>query len=397
MVLERLRVVLAGDGTKAREKLIHLDAGLFIALALALAGFVVIHRPNALRCDFGTFYYAARMVLDGARHALYNFETQRIFQARFHPGTDLPFRNPPFALLPILCLAKLPELAAYTIWIAASLALLYWSFKVLAVETGVFFENWPILLTLLYLPLISCMLHGQYSCVVLACYVFAYAQWKKGRAFLGGAILSIATLKFQLVVGLFAVLVLKRKWREIAGFASGCAVLLLISAWITGVHELLAYPSFLLHNESSMANEFRTMANWNGLLTIFGVHSVPLELTLSAVTVLWAAWAWKELDRGFAAGLLAAMLVSHHLCLQDMTLAIMPVYLGVKAVALPRRFIPGVALFLWFLPWALAFVKAPFALLGIPSIAALCWLGRNATGTAALHEEPSAHQLSAIH
>ncbi|MGB7984993.1 MAG: glycosyltransferase family 87 protein [Terracidiphilus sp.] len=382
---------------KAQKTHIHLDAGLFIAMAVALAGYVVIHRPNVARCDFGNFYFAARMVLDGARHALYDLDTQRIFQARFHPGTTLPFRNPPFALLPILCLAKLPELTAYTIWIAASFALLYQSFKVLAVETGVFFENWPILLTLLYMPLISCMLHGQYSCVVLACYVLAYAQWKKGRAFVGGAILSIATLKFQLVLGMVAVLVLRRKWREIAGFVSGCAVLLIISAWITGVRELLAYPNFLLHNELGLADEFSTMANWKGLLTICGAYSVPLELTLSVATILWAAWVWKDLDRGFAAAVLAAMLVSHHLTVSDLTLTILPVYLGVKAVALPRRFIIGIALFLCFLPWALAFMHAPFALLGIPSIVALCWLGRGATRTAALPEEPSADQLSAVH
>jgi hypothetical protein len=382
---------------KAQENRIHLSSGLIATLAVSLIVFVVVHRPNAVRFDFGIFYSAAQMVLDGARHALYDLDAQRTFLARFHPESNLPYRNPPFALLPILCLAKLPELAAYTIWISASLALLYLSFKVLAVETGVFFENWPILLSLLYLPLISCMLHGQYSCVVLVCYVFAYAQWKKGRTFVGGAILSIATLKFQLVVGFVAVLVLKRKWREIAGFVSGCAVLFIISAWITGFHELLAYPNFLLHNEPSLSNEFRTMANWKGLLTIFGIYSMPLELALSATTVIWAAWTWKDLDRGFAAAVLAAMLVSNHLCLQDVTLTILPVYLGVKAAALPRRFIAGVALFLCFLPWALVFMNAPFALLGVPSIMALCWLGRGATGTAALPEKPSAEKLSAVH
>ena len=381
---------------KAQESRIHLDSGLIATLAVALIVFVIVHHQLEARFDFGNFYYAAQMVLDGARHALYNLETQRIFQARFHPGTNLPFRNPPFALLPILCLAKLPMLAAYAVWITVSLALLYQSFKVLEFESGLYFGNWPILLSLVYLPVMGCILHGQYSIAVLACLVFTYAQWKKGRLFVGGAILSIATLKFQLVLGLVAVLVLRRKWREIAGFISGCAVLFTISALITGVRELLAYPAFLLHNEQNLANEFSQMANWNGLLTICGVHSVPLELTLSAATVLWAAWVWTDLDRGFTAAVLAAMLVSHHLTPQDLTLTILPIYSAANAAVLPRRFIAMVALSMLCLTLIMTILDAPLGLLAIPLIAALCWLGRDATGTAALSKDSSAHEVRAV-
>jgi hypothetical protein len=358
---------------------LHLEAGLVVFLALVLAVFVAVHHYLDARFDFGVFYYAAHMVMDGARQALYDAGAQHVFQARFHRPPAMLFRNPPFALLPMLPLAALPMLAAFAVWTAICFALLYVSLKVLEIETAVVFGNWPLLLSLAYVPVMASFLHGQFSLVILASYVFAYAEWRAGRRFWGGAILSIATLKVQLVLGFVAVLLLKRKGRELGGFVCGCAALLGVSALIAGLPAVLSYPAFLLHGEGNLANEFANMANWHGLLYLLHIDRPWLEIALSIVTIVWAAHAWKDLDRGFAAAMLAAMLVSYHFNPQDLALTLAPFYLAVKTGILPRQRVPLVVMLALFVTMMMVVAYAPLSLLALPIAAALWQFGRDAT------------------
>jgi hypothetical protein len=91
---------------------IRIDAGLLCFLALCLIVFATVHQGLERRFDFGVFYFAANMVVDGSRHALYDIAAQRKFQALFHRPPETLFRNPPVALLPIIALARLPMAVA---------------------------------------------------------------------------------------------------------------------------------------------------------------------------------------------------------------------------------------------------------------------------------------------
>lgn len=351
---------------------IRLDAGLLCFLVLCLIVFATVHQRLERRFDFGVFYFAANMVVDGSRHALYDVAAQRKFQALFHRPPETLFRNPPVALVPIIALARLPMAVAFGIWTAISMALLVLSLKILEGETRIQLGNWPILASLAYAPVMACLLHGQLSLLVLACYALCYAQWRRGRLFLGGLILAIATIKYQVVIGFVAVLLLKRKWRELGGFATGSGILLAVSTAITGVRSMMSYPSFALHSELPTAESPR-MANWQGFLWLCGEGRVWL-IVVSVITVLWAARSWTNLDRGFCASMLAAVLVSYHLTVQDLSLMLVPFYLCAKA---------GVSLPEWRVPWAaacsvlsttmMACFSLPLALLALP-ICLVLWL-----------------------
>ena len=355
---------------------LHLDAGLVFFLILTLCVFVAVHHHLEAQFDFGIFYYASHMVLDGYRHALYNFDAQHLFQARFHRPPDSLFRNPPVALIPFLPLAAFPVLAAYAVWTIVSFAVLYLTLKTLERETGLCFGNWPLLLSLVYVPVMGCLLHGQLSIIMLAAFVYAYSLWKRERLFLGGLVLSIATLKFQLILGVAVVLLLRRKWKELAGLATGGAVFLALSAAITGIPALIDYPSFVLHSDLPI-NELPHMANWQGLLFLIGLNLPFLLATVSAATILWAAWSWRDIDRGFCAATLAAMLVSYHLTPQDLTVTILPFYLCAKTGILPRARIPLFLLITFLSLLALVVIGLPIALLALPLAAALWWVGRD--------------------
>jgi hypothetical protein len=316
------------------------------------------------------------MVIGGSRHSLYDLSAQHAFQARFHRPPSQLFYYPPYALIPFLEVAKLPILWAFSLWTALSLLLVVPSVRILASQTGIAYGNWPLLLSIAFMPVALNLAHGQLSILVLAAYVFTHRLWQKGRLFLGGVVLVFAALKFQLVIGFVLVLLLKRKWRELAGFAIGSAILLALSILITGTPSLMAYPGFVQHSEGGIGSEPGNMANWRGLLSLFGPHHIAWLLVLSILTVLYAARAWRSLDRGFSAAVLATMLVSYHLNPQDLSLSLLPFFLTVKARILPPSRIPLCAFFVLFAPIGLAAVGASYAWLAVLLAAALGWIDR---------------------
>jgi hypothetical protein len=350
------------------------DRRLLGFLLLVLLVLAVVHEAGDDRFDFGGYYFPARMVLDGARTSLYDIQAQQAFQLRYHRPPELLFYSPAFVLLPFLPLAPLPISAAYLLWTALSIGLLTASVRSLARRTGLQYDNWPLLASLGFMPVASCLAHGQLSIVVLAAYIWCYALWSDGRRFAGGAVLALACFKFQLATGFVCVLLLKRKWRELAGFAVGAAPLLILTIVIAGPKQFLHYPQFLLAGEASKGVDPVKMASLRGMIALLTGRSHLGEVVLlSAAVVLIAAWLWNDLDSGFSAALLAGMLVSYHFNPQDLSLAIIPL-----CIAGRQRSSRALAI------WVTAALALPliafaaggyFAILAIPLVGALMWVG----------------------
>jgi len=353
---------------------IQINAGLMLFLAMVLLIVFAVHQHLEQQFDFGVFYYAAHMIVDGRGHDLYSFATQHLYQLRYHRPPDTLFRYPPIALLPILPLTILPTPIAFAVWTAACMGFFIVSIKIFERETGLRFGNWPVLLGLLFVPVLDCLLHGQYSILIVMFYALAYRQMRKGHGFWGGALLGLATLKFQLVLGFVPIFLIKRKWRELAGFSASTAILVAISLGITGLQALHSYPNFALHAELPV-NELPHKANWQGLLSLVGQESSIWVALLSLATIIWAARAWTNLERGFCAATLGAMLVSYHITPQDLSLAIVPFFVAVNAGILPRKRVPlfaavGMGILLVFM-----MAQIPMALFAIVLAASLVWVG----------------------
>jgi hypothetical protein len=361
---------------------IKINAGLIIFLAMVLVIVVAVHQHLEQQFDFGVFYYAAHMIVDGKGHELYDLATQHIYQLQFHRPPDTLFRYPPIALIPILPLTMLSMVAAFAVWTAICMGFLVVSVRIFERETDLRFGNWPVLLGILFVPVLDCLLHGQYSILIVMFYALAYQQLRKGRGFWGGALLGLATLKFQLVIGFVPIFLLKRKWRELAGFSAATAVLVAISLWMTGIQALHQYPHFALHAELPV-NELPHKANWQGLLSFIGQQGSIWVALLSIATIIWAARAWTNLEHGFCAATLAAMLVSYHITPQDLSLAIVPFFVAVNAGILPRERVPlftaiGMGILLLFM-----MIQIPMAFFALVLAAALVWVGVHPAGVRA--------------
>lgn len=364
---QETKAVVAPEPTK-------INAGLIIFLTMVLVIVVAVHQHLEQQFDFGVFYYAAHMIVDGKGHELYDLATQHLYQLHFHRPPDTLFRYPPIALIPILPLTLVPMPVAFAVWTAICMGFLIVSIKVFEQETEMHFGNWPILLGILFVPVLDCLLHGQYSILIVMLYALAYSQLRKGHSFWGGALLGLATLKFQLVLGFVPIFLLKRKWRELAGFGASTSVLVAVSLMMTGIQALHQYPNFALHAELPV-NELPHKANWQGLLSFIDQQGSIWVALLSIATILWAARAWTNLDRGFCAATLAAMLVSYHITPQDLSLAIVPFFVAVNAGILRRQSVPifsaiGMGILLLFM-----MIRIPMALFALVLAAALVWVG----------------------
>lgn len=357
---------------------IQINAGLVFVILALVAVFFGIHQHLEPQFDFGIFYYAAHMITDGDRHNLYNFAVQHLYQIRFHRPPDTLFRNPPFALIPLLPLTVLPAPAAFVVWTTVSIIVLIISLKVLENATGLRYGNWPVLLGLLFVPVFDSLMHGQFSLLIVLFYALGYSQWKKGNYFVAGLLLSLALLKFQLVVGFAAVLLLKRMWRELAGFTTGALLLGLLSLGIVGLKGLEAYPRFVMH-ANPIVNELPHKANWQGLLSLVGQNDSIWVVLLSIATLVWAARAWTTLDRGFCAAALAAMLASYHLTPEDISLAIVPFYLAVAAGIIPRERVTLVAAVGIGILMVFIFTGIPMAFFCLVLAFSLAWVGTHSS------------------
>jgi hypothetical protein len=312
--------------------LVRLNAGLLMFLGAVVAVVALAHQAAPRRFDFGVYYYAARMVWDGAGASLYDIHAQHAFQLKYGRPPNLFFNYPPFALLPFLPLALLPPLAAFIGWTICSVGLLTAAIKSLCYRTGLRYDNWPLLLSVAFMPVASSLGHGQLSILVLAAYAWCYALWSDGRRFTGGMVLAVAAFKIQLVGGFLVVLLLKRKWRELSGFGLACLPLLLISDLIVGLPGLLKFPRFLVECEAARQVNVMKMANLRGLVSlVFGAgEHIGTVIILSIAVLFLAALAWKDLDTGFSAGILASMLVSYHFYPQDLSVVLIPLFLAAK-------------------------------------------------------------------
>jgi hypothetical protein len=313
---------------------VRFDRGLCFFLILVTIAIATVHVAGDSHYDFGVFYYASRIVWDGAGSSLYHLDLQQQYQLRYGRPPDFLFYYPPFSLLPFLPFAGLPVLGAFLGWTVLNLGLVTASVTSLSRRLGFRYGNWPVVLSLAFMPVSTNLAHGQVALVALAGYVLCYLAWRRGRWFEGGMALALAAFKPQLVAGFLLVLLLRRRWRELAGFAAGCVPLVLVSCWMVGFRALLAYPQFLLQCEGGPGIDPLKMANLRGLVTLVpGGGHVAAILVLSLAAVAAAAWRWRDLESGFAAAIIATCLVSYHFNPQDLSLMLIPLFFAIRRAA----------------------------------------------------------------
>ncbi len=305
--------------------------------------------------DFPEFYCAAKIILSGGGHQLYDVHAQQRFQMRYTGRVGVIFNHPPFETLLYLPSALLPYTRGYLLWTIVSTLLLALAALLLTREAGIFRDSgMVIMLCFVFAPLQLDVMQGQDDGLLLLIYVLVYIALRRGRLFTAGAILALGLLKPQLVLPAFLILLIaQRRWKFCAGFAALAALLGLVSLAISGSAALLAYPSFVLslsrvhlagYHPGNMANGrglislLSLSSSWQALLLVggsialgwLGIHAFGIRVgdsTTAFNSGQRGTTSSAAFDLAFANLVMIALLVSYHLSPHDLTLLLIPMAL----------------------------------------------------------------------
>jgi hypothetical protein len=305
--------------------------------------------------DFGCFYAAALTVRSGSGERLYDYEEQRQVQRALFPDVDtrpepLIFNHLAYETLLWLPLTFFPYASAAVLWTLINLfvlvALSIFLTRYLPTAWGALHVPW-ILPLLACFPVLMALIQGQDSIVLLALYSLTFILLKHDRHLLAGCILALGLFKFQLILPFVGFFLLQRNWKFVSGFAAGSIVPIGISLWIAGTQGLLKLLRFLVSSNQGVSSPEQfglypeNMPNIRGILfSVFGgaVSNKLLFGLTSVFSVALFGWAVKTSRRSsvevrYALAIMITLLVSYHLFVYDLTIAVLPLLVIVDRMA----------------------------------------------------------------
>jgi len=322
-------------------KRVVLIGALIIEIALALILFHRTDRASLQSTDFVNFYGAASLVRQGKGALLYRRETQDpVLQAILGYKSNQYFLHPPFeaaALVPLSYLKIEPAFVVWNLLNAGLLALL--PLVLMPCLPLVAKKPYLGLLGFAFFPALTALTLGQDSILLLFILSSSYLLMCKNLEVAAGLVLALATIKFQYLLILVPLLLLWRKFRLVAGFVGGGALLVFVSTLITGTRGLLEYVRFVrtfdLHSGYGGLNP-SLMVNWRGFLAGIGqanrsqAYFWAGEIVLISLGLLCLG----VRQRARAPGLIFALFISIAVAaapyahFEDMTMLLLPAFIG---------------------------------------------------------------------
>lgn len=287
--------------------LIGLGLNLFVALPLA---------PRAIQGDndFPVFYMGGALA---GSPALWDAAEYMELQQRELGSSDdsLVWIRPPFYALLLKPLSWLPFRQANAAWLVLRLAALG-----LAAATWRFSPRAALLLAVAVSPaLMANLLGGQDALFVLGLAAAALFAAERGRPVAAGMVLSLATIKFNLLLPLPLLLAAQRRWRILQGVALGGVGLAALSVAAAGASWPADYLAAL--RQDRIHPNLQAMPSLSGLLSDVPQRPVwQTALTLALLAAVWFAFQRCDLRRGWALALATGVLAAPHAYLADCAL-----------------------------------------------------------------------------
>jgi hypothetical protein len=306
--------------------------------------------------DFASFYTAAEILRDGRGHQLYDLNVQETVQRSVMPevvrerGGILPYNHPAFEAIVFLPLTVFSLHAAYRVWFAINMGLLFAVIgvlrKSLPLLTQAPFYLW-VAACFSFPPIVITFIQGQDSIALLFFYCMAFIALRREAEFSAGGWIAAGLFKFQVSVPFIVPLLLRGRWRIIAGFCFFGMLLVMISLRTVGFAGLLQYPNYVwrLDHDPTFGwlVPFRT-PNLRGLtlslpLSIYPRLCDALLAIFSGILVAAGAFAWRtgptpnsrSLYRAFAGNLLISVLLSYHILVHDLSILFLALLLVVES------------------------------------------------------------------
>ncbi len=292
-----------------------------IRVAMEGWGSFVLRHPGF--ADFGNYYLYARVGLHQGWSRLYDLAAQQHEWLRLGGPDVIPWfpiiYPPPLAWL-VVPFTLLPMPLAFACWTALLFGLVLLTCRLVALgHTRL--DRWTAVVAVLAVyPVLFALLLGQVLIVELAAVAGAWWLITRGREIPAGLLLTALVFKPQMAILLPVVLLVIGRWRAVAVWFAGSALIALIAVLTTGLSGLHQYtlrladaaaaaPQFLVPTQFTLAGLLG-----RGVLTIV-VSAAVVGLTLGV--------AYRHRLEGsaipVAAALIGSMLITPYLHYQDLS------------------------------------------------------------------------------
>mgnify|MGYP001232238949 CR=1 FL=1 len=303
--------------------------------------------------DFFQYYQASALARSDKSSRVYDPEVQRqwVNDLITPLAMEKVFYNqqPPSSYTLLYPLSFAPPNIAYVLWcllqVILGLAGLYFLLTLGPLSGGEHpGRNRAIFLAaaMSTFPAYACLWHGNTTFFLIAFlggYIYCF---ERGRDFLAGAFLSLATFKPQYLFAMMLPAVARGRLKIMASFAVTELVLLGLAVPIIGIENVLGYPSIVGHAESSagfIGVNAEHMISIRGLLAQFVDTGASLKITaaimFAGLIPLFFLWSRKKAHdyRLWGATVALAVLLSPHSHTFDFLLLAMPAALTLSCLA----------------------------------------------------------------
>ena len=291
-----------------------------VVVAVVYAQFTT---AGVLHADFIYPYGAGKLLNLYPISQLYNYDLQlKVFNGIYplHDGVYGPSPYPPYVAGIFSLLARLSFEKAYFLWMGISLILYLAG---IGAVMAAFFPRQRLKSALIFCFalasrafLMDTLLNGQLSSVAVFAAGLAVTLDRRSKPLLSGLALAILAYKPTLLIIILPMLLLTRRFRTLASFLAGTAVLLLASTAYAGFEIWSAYLRMLrFFTEMSGLNGHSWLRLWKYIdLNAFS-HAIPGGRSTAGLVILAcltcgvAAWLalllWKSAKAGAPAQSLA--------------------------------------------------------------------------------------------
>ena len=331
-------------------------SGVVIAIAVAtifawrasVRGDWVVTRDGIIgTIDFCWIWVSSKIAASSDPIAIYDpAAVTAVYDKLFEPGECL-FRHhqyiyPPTFLFMIYPLGFMPYLAAYALWVGATL-LLYEAAIYAIVKRSV-----ALIAALAPFAVIKNIQLGHNGFLTAALIGLSLVFLER-RRWLSGVFLGLLTYKPQLGVLFPLALLASRNWRALAGAVATTLILAIAAAIAFGYQGWLSFAGSLFNRTSGLSPDteiYITLESVYGMLHRAGASDAVAWLVHAAIAVFVAVWLWTVWARPVPYALKAAILctasvvvtpyVLHYdLCVLSIAVAFL------VSDGLARGFLPG--------------------------------------------------------
>ena len=329
-----------------------ISTGLVATLVLyAVVWLKLYERVASGRVDFISCYTAGKILIAGKGGELYNLKLQSqiqqsLLKGQVFEGGVLAYVHPPFQALVFLPFSYLSFPVAYSAWSVFMSALGLFSISfLLKLPHYQALRPWStqiFLATFCFFPVFISLVQGQDSLMLLFFIAWAFTLLKQKRDTQAGIVLACALFKFHLVLIIYGVLLVKKRWRVIRGSIYSSLGLLVLSYATVGFTGIVDYVK-LVSQMASWTGRYNfnplQMRNLRGMLTLLLGGNPPMVTWLSLIlgvfvlAITLRAWKgpWDASDRKFdlqsSLLVIAGLLVGHYLYSHDQSILVLPLFI----------------------------------------------------------------------